>query len=515
MRTSLGTTLPVIWTVSVSRLSGLLADVALEYADRARVHAIDLAFDDARQGIAERLRREHCDVVVAGGANAAFLRGRLEVPLVSVQASGFDLLNALTRARGIHPRVGLVTHAGDLPDVDGFARAFGLDLDHRQFDTREEARDCVAGLRAAGAGVIVGTGLAIDHAEALGLPGVLLYSADAVRRCFDQALQLVQPPAPADRPAATLRTARRPQRLSLLGDSTAMERVRQSIALYAPQSAPVWISGQSGTGKDLAARLLHAGSARHGRLIVLGCAGMDAAALEAALGSGDGRGGWPLLDAANGGSLLLDRLDELPLPLQGRLLRLIDATAQARNGGAGQDVRLMASSELPLPTLLDNGRLRPDLVHRLCALAVDLPSLQQRPQDTALLLDHYLAVGGPVVPLAASARDWLLARPWPGNVRQLRQVAERIALHWRHRPVGAVELEHLRDWLPELWATATNDDRTADTPALTTSGPRRRPDAESLRQQVHRLGGDRQRLMNHYGISRATLWRWLRAAGIS
>ena len=116
-------TLAEIWTVSVSRLAGLLADVALEYADRARFHAIDLAFEQAHQVIDQRLHREHCDVVVAGGANAAFLRGRLQVPLVTVQASGFDLIGALTRARRIHPAVGLVTHAGDLPDrLREFAR---------------------------------------------------------------------------------------------------------------------------------------------------------------------------------------------------------------------------------------------------------------------------------------------------------------------------------------------------------------------------------------------------------
>lgn len=508
------TTLPVIWTLSVSRLSGLLADVALEYADRARFHAIDLAFDDARQAISQRLRREHCDVVVAGGANAAFLRGRLDVPLVSVQASGFDLLNALTRSRRIHPRVGLVTHAGDLPDVDGFAQAFGLGLAHRQFETREEARDCVAGLRADGVGVIVGTGLAIDYAEALDLPGVLLYSADAVRRSFDQALQRAQADAIPLRNGSLPRVPRRPQRLSLLGDSPAMNRVRQSIALYAPQTAPVVIDGSSGTGKELAARLLHAGSARPGRLVVLGCAGLSSDTLDQAIGNGDGRGGWPLLEAANGGSLLLDNLDELDPALQGRLLRLIDAASQLRLGTGSTDVRVLATCRQSLADSVVDGRLRADLQHRLGVLHLHLPPLQGRPQDSALLLDHYLAVGGPVVPLAPSARDWLLAQPLPGNVRQLRNIAERVALHWRHRPQGAVELSHLRDWLPELWdipvpAIPGTPDRAAGESA------NRRPDAATLRQQYHRLGGDRQKLMAHYGISRATLWRWLRAAAVA
>lgn len=500
------TALPVIWTASVSRLAGLLSDVALEYADRARFHAIDLAFEQARQVIDERLHREHCDVVVAGGANAAFLRGRLQVPLVTVQASGFDLIGALTRARRIHPQVGLVTHSGDLPDIAPFAQAYGLGLEHRSFDTREEARDCVADLKARGIGVIVGTGMAIDFAEANALPGVLLYSADAVRRSFDQALALAQPapellPGPAPR-----RGGRKPARQALLGDSPAMQALRQQLALAAPQAMPVLISGESGTGKGLIARQLHAASARNGRLHTLACSGLEAGMLDAELGPAGQRS--PLLDAASAGSLLLDNVDELPLPVQGRLLRLLDATAHARSHGGGRDVRILATCSSTLGQLVEQGQFRADLYHRLAGMPIAVPALRERGQDAALLLDHYLAVGGPVVPLSAPARDTLLSQPWPGNVRQLRNLAERIALYWRQRPLGAVENHHLQQWLPELSGPA------AVTPVASAQRPARRPDAASLHQQWRRMGGDRQRLMQHYRVSRTTLWRWLRAAGL-
>lgn len=498
--------LPVIWTVSVSRLAGLLADVALEYADRARFHAIDLAFEQAQQVIDQRLHREHCDVVVAGGANAAFLRGRLQVPLVTVQASGFDLIGALTRARRIHPQVGLVTHAGDLPDIDPFAQAYGLGLQHRSFDTREEARDCVADLKARGIGVIVGTGMAIDFAEANGLPGVLLYSADAVRRSFDQALALAQPETAAVPRPAPRRSGRQPARQVLLGESPAMQVLRQQVALFAAQSMPVVISGESGTGKGLVARQLHAASARNGRLHTLACSGQEAALLETELGLNTASQRSPLLDAASAGSLLLDNVDELPLALQGRLLRLLDATAHARSHGAGQDVRILASCSAPLAQRVAEGRFRQDLYHRLAGLSLAVPPLRERGNDAALLLDHYLALGGPVVPLSAPARDTLLAQAWPGNVRQLRNLAERIALYWRQRPIGAVENHHLQQWLPEL------STGVAAPPAAASTA--RRPDADSLRQQWRRLGGDRQRLMQHYQVSRTTLWRWMRAAGL-
>ncbi|WP_313217665.1 PrpR N-terminal domain-containing protein, partial [Stenotrophomonas sp.] len=87
--------LPVIWTVSVSRLTGLLGDVIPEFDRRARIVPINLGFEEAVDVIGQRLRREHCDVVIAGGSNAAYLRSRLEVPLVPIQANGFDLMEAL------------------------------------------------------------------------------------------------------------------------------------------------------------------------------------------------------------------------------------------------------------------------------------------------------------------------------------------------------------------------------------------------------------------------------------
>ncbi|OMP39206.1 propionate catabolism operon regulatory protein PrpR, partial [Stenotrophomonas sp. KAs 5-3] len=183
---------PVIWTVSVSRLTGLLGDVIPEFDRRARIEQINLGFEEAVDVIGQRLRREHCDVVIAGGSNAAWLRSRLELPLVPIQANGFDLMEALARARRIAGRIGLVTHASDVPVFSNFQQSFGLDIEHRRFVTREDARDCIADLRANGIEVIVGTGMAIDHAEQAGLPGVLLYSADSVRQAFEHALELTQ-----------------------------------------------------------------------------------------------------------------------------------------------------------------------------------------------------------------------------------------------------------------------------------------------------------------------------------
>lgn len=190
-------TLPVIWTVSVSRLTGLLADVIPEFDQRAHIEQINLGFAEAVEVIGQRLRRERCDVLVAGGSNAAYLRSRLPLPLAPIQATGFDLMEALARARRIAPRIGVVTHATDVPSFQPFQDSFALDIAHRRFVTAEDARDCIADLRASGIQVIVGTGMAIDFAEQAGLPGVLLYSADSVRLALDQAIALATAPSSA------------------------------------------------------------------------------------------------------------------------------------------------------------------------------------------------------------------------------------------------------------------------------------------------------------------------------
>ena len=174
--------------------------------------------------------------------------------------------------------------------------------------------------------MIVGTGMAIDHAEQAGLPGVLLYSADSVRQAFEHALELTQTLARSgsNRAAPRRRPAARADAHELLGDSDAMAQVRAQIALYAPHDSTVLVSGETGTGKELVARQLHAASGRRGRFVALNCGAISESLLEAELfGYSDGaftgarRGGRVgLVEAADGGTLFLDEIGELPLPLQ-------------------------------------------------------------------------------------------------------------------------------------------------------------------------------------------------------
>src|SRR5438105_12540539 len=108
---------PVIWTVSVSRLYDLFRDITLEYDDLATIEPINLGFDEAARHIRERMATERCDIVIAAGSNAAYLRGRVSAPVVVAKASGFDVMQALARARRVSSRVGVITYQEPLAQL--------------------------------------------------------------------------------------------------------------------------------------------------------------------------------------------------------------------------------------------------------------------------------------------------------------------------------------------------------------------------------------------------------------
>lgn len=510
---------PVIWTVSVSRLTGLLGDVIPEFDRRARIEQINLGFEEAVEVIGQRLRREHCDVVIAGGSNAAWLRGRLELPLVPIQANGFDLMEALARARRIASRIGLVTHASDVPVFSNFQQSFGLDIEHRRFVTREDARDCIADLRANGIEVIVGTGMAIDHAEQAGLPGVLLYSADSVRQAFEHALELTQTLARSgsNRPAPRRRPAARADAHELLGDSDAMAQVRAQIALYAPHDSTVLVSGETGTGKELVARQLHAASGRRGRFVALNCGAISESLLEAELfGYSDGaftgarRGGRVgLVEAADGGTLFLDEIGELPLPLQTRLLRVLEEREVLRVGATEPtpvDLRVVAATLQSLEQRAAVGSFRRDLYYRLAALRIALPSLRARRGDIPLLAQHFFRqLRGIDAPLDEDALAVLTAAEWPGNVRELRNLVDRLRIHWQPGE-GLIDAARLLQLAPEL----VNE----GVAALTVESNGKRPPRAQLETLLQEHRNDREGMAQALGVSRTTLWRWLRAEGL-
>ena len=526
---------PVIWTVSISRLSDLFRDIMLEYDDRAAIEPIFLGFEEAVRHIRERLTSERCDAVIAAGSNAAYLKSRLALPVVIAKASGFDLMQALARARKISQDIAVVSYQETMPELAEFQATFGLRIAQRTYVTEEDARSQINELKAAGIKVIVGAGLVTDLAEEAGLTGVFVYSAASIRQAFDDALEIahftqIESSRGRSRPVAE--TLRAKHGLNdLRGDSPVMADLRQSIVLFAKSPATVLIQGETGTGKELVAQAIHRESlSAHGYagkpFVAVNCGAIAESLLESELFgyeegafTGSRRGGHAgLFEAAHRGTLFLDEIGEMPLALQTRLLRVLEEREIVRVGGTRPipvDVRIICATHCNLETRISEGRFRADLFYRLSVLRLSLPPLRARPEDAASLAEwcikNALASLGvrPHANLHAevSACAPLLTRyRWPGNVRELRNLMQRVALYLAAEPLQALTPNFILRIAPEL------NEPTQPNAALPgdLNGDRSFSAEEPLEDILARFGGNREAAAKFLGISRTTLWRKIR-----
>jgi propionate catabolism operon transcriptional regulator len=518
---------PVIWTVSVSRLSDLFRDITLEYDHLATIEPVKLGFDDAARYIRERMASERCDVVIAAGSNAAYLKGRVSVPVVIAKASGFDMMQALVRARRVSERIGVVTYQSPLPELAEFSASFGAGIAQRTYVTEEDARARINELKAEGIEVIVGAGLITDLAEEAGLAGVFVYSAASIRQAFDDALEmarLTQLESTRSRRVVVADTLRARHGLNdLRGESAAMEKLRQQVVLYARSPATVLIEGETGTGKELAAQAIHRESPRslgaNRPFVAVNCGAVAESLLESELfGHEEGaftgarRGGHAgLFEAASHGTLFLDEIGEMPLALQTRLLRVLEEREVVRVGGTRPvpiSVRVISATHCDLEARVREGRFRADLYYRLAVLRIAMPPLRARRGDVAALaewsLKHALAALGarphPNLHAEIGACAALFERyDWPGNVRELRNLMQRLALYLAAEPLQALTPTFVLGVAPELSRTA---------PALAAAPAR----PETVEEVLARFGGKRDEAAEYLGISRTTLWRKLKAA---
>lgn len=228
----------------------------------------------------------------------------------------------------------------------------------------------------------------------------------------------------------------------LIGTSAAIALVRDLIARVAPSDAPVLIQGESGTGKDVAARTLHALSPRKsGPFITINCAALPEELLERELFGfvGAANGGAPspgLLATAQGGTLFLDNVADAPPSLQAKLLRVLEERAYLSVGATvvhPADVRLVAATTRSLREAVDAGQFREDLFYRLHVVPIDLPPLRERREDIPLLAELFLThaaakLGAGAPHLHHESLHLLMQQEWPGNVRELANVVEGAAL---------------------------------------------------------------------------------------
>ncbi len=244
----------------------------------------------------------------------------------------------------------------------------------------------------------------------------------------------------------------------LVGSSPEMMELARTIRLVAPRLATVLIEGETGTGKEVVARAVHGLSQRAGRpFVVLNCAAIPEALLEAEL-FGHARGAFTgavqsrtgRIEAAHGGTLLLDEIGEMPLGLQAKMLRFLESGELQRVGEnelVNVDVRVIASTHQPLERLAEEGGFRLDLYHRLAVFPIDIPPLRDRMADIPELSEHFLALLGrhsPRKTLSAAALEKLYLHDWPGNVRELAHVLERASILAEEVPVIGAEEIRLR-----------------------------------------------------------------------
>jgi len=274
-------------------------------------------------------------------------------------------------------------------------------------------------------------------------------TAERLLTALRNALQLSELHAERERLVAALA---RPG--SLVGESAAMRQLREVIAKVGTSDALVLIQGETGAGKERVARALHEASGRRGRLVAVNCAAIPLNLLESEL-FGHERGAFSgatarhlgRFEQAQGGTLLLDEIGDMPLELQSKLLRVLETREVERLGGTAPvklDVRVLAATHQDLQARVKDGRFRQDLYFRLSVFPLRVPPLRDRPEDVLPLARAFAAeLRGPGASLEvdAVATEALRRHRWPGNVRELRNFVERVSLLQREGPlrIGAEE----------------------------------------------------------------------------
>ena len=303
---------------------------------------------------------------------------------------------------------------------------------------------------------------------------------------------------------------------ALVGESDAMRRVKDHIARAAAAAGTVLITGETGTGKELAARAIHAGSPRAAKpFVALNCAALTDTLLENEL-FGHARGAFTgaagarpgLIEHANGGTLFLDEIGTMAAAVQAKLLRALEAGEVRRigeNEARRVDVRFVAATNADLQSAVDSGAFRSDLFYRLNVHRIHLPPLRDRPGDVERLLEFFLQKFGPpaITGVSDAARAALLAYEFPGNVRQLEHVVQRAVAVARGAEIEVADLPE------EILAPRVAD---AAVPASESSvaAARERAEREMIVATLARNNGEVTATARELQVSRTTLWRLMK-----
>jgi len=251
------------------------------------------------------------------------------------------------------------------------------------------------------------------------------------------------------------------QRFAIIGNNPLLERAIDVASQVAPTDLNVLINGESGTGKEVFPQIIHQNSARkHGQYIAVNCGAIPEGTIDSELfghekgsftGAHDSRKGY--FEVADGGTIFLDEVGELPLTTQARLLRVLETGEYIRVGSSKvqkTDVRVVAATNINFTTAIEKGKFREDLYYRLNTVPIILPPLRERKEDIHLLFrkfasDFAAKYRMPAVKLSVEAQQALINYYWPGNIRQLKNITEQISIIEKERDIT---LESILNYLP-------------------------------------------------------------------
>lgn len=318
-----------------------------------------------------------------------------------------------------------------------------------------------------------------------------------------------------------------PHAQKLIGQSAAMNALRQQIERIAPTNSRIFIVGASGSGKELTARIIHTSSARaNGPFVVINAAAITPERMELELFGTEGEGDQPrkigALEEADGGTLFIDEIADMPKETQNRILRVLTEQTFQRlksNVKVQVDVRVISSTARHIEREIAEGRFREDLFHRLSVVPIRVPPLAERREDVPELVQHFLdqisiTTGLPKRAIGDDALAVLQSHDWPGNVRQLRNNVERLLILAGGDAHSTITANLLPPDVGSLVPSMPNGNGGEQLMSLPLRDAREVFEREYLVAQINRFSGNISRTAEFVGMERSALHRKLKALGI-
>lgn len=311
--------------------------------------------------------------------------------------------------------------------------------------------------------------------------------------------------------------------VTMIGESSVFQGLKGQLDKVTRSNGRVMLSGQPGSGKESAARYIHARSGRADKpFVVVTSASVEPERVEEVLFGREHpeRGAIPgLLEQADGGVIYFDEIADMPLGTQSKILRVLTDQHFTRVGGTekiGVDIRVISSTNHDLLAAIENGRFRSELYHRLNVVPIEVPALAERREDIPLLAEHFIAMfnqdqGLPLRPLGDEARAMLQTMAWPGNIRQLRNVVERVLI------LGPDQGEIAAAEIPSDEGggeSASGIVLSASLATLPLREAREVFEREYLMTQINRFGGNISRTASFVGMERSALHRKLKSLSV-